>query len=87
MFTPVLELEDTWEEIAPQVPDFNGHKLRVKVEVESTLTPLIQTPKRSMSDALREIEARSRFMNPKPDTVDLLREARSGAMFGLEPME
>lgn len=36
----------------------------------------------SRSQVLREIEERSRFMNPKPDERDLLREGRAGAMFG-----
>lgn len=31
---------------------------------------------------LREVEERSRFMNPKPDERDWLREGRSGAMYG-----
>ncbi len=31
MTLPLLELEGTWEEIAAQVPDFSGQKLRVLV--------------------------------------------------------
>ncbi len=31
---------------------------------------------------LREIDARSRFMNPKPGGRDFLREGRDGGMFG-----
>ena len=31
MTTPLLELEGTWEEIAVQIPDFSGQKLRVLV--------------------------------------------------------
>ena len=31
MTTPLLELEGTWEEIAAQIPDFAGQKLRVLV--------------------------------------------------------
>ncbi len=31
MAIPLLELEGTWEEIAAQVPDFSGQKLRVLV--------------------------------------------------------
>jgi len=31
MITPLLELEGTWEEIAAQIPDFSGQKLRVLV--------------------------------------------------------
>lgn len=30
---------------------------------------------------LRDIEARSQFMNPKPDERDYLREGRAGGMF------
>ena len=31
---------------------------------------------------LREIDARSQFMNPKPNGRDFLREGRDGGMFG-----
>jgi len=31
MSTPLLELEGTWDEIAAQIPDFSGQKLRVLV--------------------------------------------------------
>ena len=31
MTTPLLELEGTWAEIAAQIPDFAGQKLRVLV--------------------------------------------------------
>ena len=31
MSTPLLELEGTWEEIAAQIPDFAGQKLRILV--------------------------------------------------------
>jgi len=31
---------------------------------------------------LREIDARSQFMNPKPNGRDILREGRDGGMFG-----
>lgn len=31
---------------------------------------------------LREIDARSQFMKPRPSTRDLLREGRDGGMFG-----
>ena len=31
MSTPLLELEGTWDEIAAQMPDFSGQKLRVLV--------------------------------------------------------
>jgi len=31
MISPLLEVEGTWEEIAPQMPKFSGQKLRVLV--------------------------------------------------------
>jgi hypothetical protein len=31
MTVPMLEIEGTWEEIAAQIPDFSGQKLRVLV--------------------------------------------------------
>jgi hypothetical protein len=56
MTTPLLELEGTWEEIAAQIPDFAGQKLRVLVypaEEHSTVAP----DTRPMAEVLAEIAA------------------------------
>lgn len=42
------------------------------------------TEQETWLQTLREIEERSRFMNPKPDERDLLREGRAGAMWADE---
>ena len=40
MVIPLLELEGTWEEIAAQVSDFSGQKLRVRIgETNAILSP------------------------------------------------
>ena len=72
----LLELEGTWEEIAARAPEFSGHRLRLIVLPENTAQ---EDPR---LDFLQEIEDRSRFMNPKPDSRDLLRQGREGAMYG-----
>jgi hypothetical protein len=56
MTIPLLELEGTWEEIAAQVPDFSGQKLRVLVypaEENSTAAP----PTQPIAEVLAEIAA------------------------------
>lgn len=56
MTIPLLELEGTWEEIADQVPDFSGQKLRVLVypaEENSTAAPAT----RPIAEVLAEIAA------------------------------
>jgi len=56
MTTPLLELEGTWEEIAAQIPDFAGQKLRVLVypaEEHSTAVP----DTRPIAEVLAEIAA------------------------------
>lgn len=76
MAQSLLELEGTWEEITAHAPEFSGHRLRV------TVLPVGSGPSDSRLDFLQEIEERSRFINPKLDSHDLLREGREGAMYG-----
>ncbi len=97
MAIPLCKLEGTWQEITARVPDFATRKLEVIVydaeetrqAASSTLSTgeRIEGRQKTLTEALREIEERSRFMNPKPDSHDYLREARSGAMFGLNADE
>lgn len=75
MTSTTLEWEGTWEEIAAHEADFAGRRLRVQV------LPAEVNTDDSRLQVLRDIEARSRAMNPKPDNRDYLREGRSGDMF------
>jgi hypothetical protein len=56
MTTPLLELEGTWAEIAAQIPDFAGQKLRVLVyPAEETGTAAHDA--RPIAEVLAEIAA------------------------------
>ncbi len=56
MTTPLLALEGTWEEIAAQIPDFAGQKLRVLVyPAEENRTTAPDT--RPIAEVLAEIAA------------------------------
>ena len=73
-------LEGTWEEITRHAKDFVGRKVRITVlddEVSSA-------PNREMLEALRKVSERSKNMpvSSDEDTLKLIREARSGGMFG-----
>jgi hypothetical protein len=74
MATPLLELEGTWEEIAAQIPDFAGQKLRVLVyPVEETSTTAPDT--RPMAEVLAEIAATipaAELVKLPPDFTDQL---------------
>jgi len=76
MVQALMEMEGTWEEIAAHAPEFSGRRLRVVV------LPEISAQEDPHLNFLQEIEERSRLMNPKPDSRDLLREGREGAMYG-----
>jgi hypothetical protein len=56
MVIPLLELEGTWEEIAAQVPDFSGQKLRVLV-YPAEETRIAATDTRPIAEVLAEIAA------------------------------
>jgi hypothetical protein len=94
MFTPVMELEGTWEEIAPKIPKMNGQKLRVSVAIEeepnseATLEFLHQIAAETIADNIQsrevtwdEIFAASGKIQSKPDPHDWLQEGRAGGMF------
>ena len=56
MTTPLLALEGTWAEIAAQIPDFAGQKLRVLVyPAEENRTAAYDT--RPIAEVLAEIAA------------------------------
>ena len=56
MSTPLLELEGTWEEIAAQIPDFSGQKLRVLVYSAEDSSPEVHDT-RPIAEVLAEIAA------------------------------
>lgn len=61
--TPIVtEWERTWEEIAAHKADFAGRRLHVQV------LPAAIGSEGPRLQILRESEARSQAMNPKPDT-------------------
>ena len=78
MFTPVLELEGTWEEITSKVPDYQNTRLQVTIQVKEKLVPMISDPDDSVWD---EIFKASSKIQSKPDTRNWLREGRAGGMF------
>lgn len=73
-------LEGTWEEITRHAENFVGRKVRITVLDEETE----RKPNREMLDALRKVAERSKNMpvSSDEDTLKLIREARSGGMFG-----
>ena len=73
-------LEGTWEEITRYAKDFIGRKVRITIlEDESS-----SKPNYKMLEALRKVSERSKNMpvSSDVDTLKLIREARSGGMFG-----
>jgi len=80
----VRELVGTWEEILAHAPELAGRKLRVTLLPDEDDSP---SQASRMSIVLADIKRRSRFMSPKPDDRDYLREARAGAMWGYDPEE
>ncbi len=73
-------LEGTWEEITRHAKDFVGRKVRVTI-LEDEVS---QKPNYEMLEALRKVAERSKNMpvSSDEDTLKLIREARSGGMFG-----
>ncbi len=73
-------LEGTWEEITRHANEFVGRKVRITV-LEDEVLP---QPNYEMLEALRKVSERSKNMSVSSDkdTLKLIREARSGGMFG-----
>ncbi len=73
-------LEGTWEEITRHAKDFVGRKVRITVLDDEAASE----PNREMLEALRKVAERSKNMpvSSDEDTLKLIREARSGGMFG-----
>ncbi len=80
-------LEGTWEEITKHAKSLVGKKVRVTVlEDEPIAKP---KPNEGMLEALRKVRERNKNMpeSSDEDTLKMIREARSGGMFGDESGE
>jgi hypothetical protein len=73
-------LEGTWEEITRHANEFVGRKVRITVLDDE----ISRQPNYEMLEALRKVSERSKNMpvSSDKDTLKLIREARSGGMFG-----
>lgn len=80
-------LEGTWEEIKRHEPELMGKKLRLIILPEEA-DPMPIRPNELALAALREIAERQkdRPYTDGSDTMRLLREARNGAMYDLDPI-
>jgi len=80
-------LEGTWEEITKHAKSLVGKKVRVTIlEDEPQPKP---KPNEGMLEALRKINERHKNMRETggESSVDIIRRARSGEMFGYESNE
>ncbi len=80
-------LEGTWEEITKHAQILVGKKVRVTIlEDEPQPKP---KPNEGMLEALRKIRERNKNMRETngESSVDIIRRARSGEMFGYESNE
>ena len=75
-------LEGTWEEISKHAKSLVGKKLRVTVLDEEPTAK--SKPNEGMLEALRKVRERNKNMpeSSGKDTLKMIREARSGGMFG-----
>ncbi len=75
--------EGVWEDVAQHSSEFSGKRVRVTV-----LEPTPQ-PNEAMLLALRKVAERSKSMpfSSGEGSLEILREARSGKMFGYESSE
>lgn len=73
-------LEGTWEEISQHAKNLVGRKLRLTILKDESLPK----PNEAMLEALRKVSERSEDMpvSADDDTLKMIREARSGGMFG-----
>ena len=87
----MLELEGTWEEIAAHAAALAGRRVRVTVldAAENGQAAEAVSPAEQFAAAMLEAEEMEKEMPlaPAADSVALVREARSGAMYGYDPEE
>ena len=90
-------LEGTWEEIAARADELAGKRLRVIVETDAPEAveslnvgpPNVGPPNEQMLGILRDIAERQkgRHYTSGEDTQELIRQARNGGMYGIEPLD
>jgi len=90
-------LEGTWEEIATHADELAGKRLKVIVETDAPEAvepsnmgpPSMGPPNEQMLGILRDIAERQkgRRFTSGEDTQELIRQARNGGMYGLEPVD
>lgn len=78
-------LEGTWEEIINHSDELSGKRVRVTVIEE----PPVARPNVEMLEAIRKVAERNQGkpLTSGEDTLKMIREARSGRMFGYDPIE
>ncbi len=91
MKQPILELEGTWEEIRSHDAELAGHKVRLTVlDVQSNgqEQPAL-SPAQRFAAAMRKAEETERDMpfTTGGDTLEIIRQGRSGDMYGYDPCE
>ena len=90
MATPEWELEGTWEEIAAHATELAGRRVRLTVLGGNEQEPRApHRPNEALLAAMEKVGEMQKGMNPAEagDTLALLREARSGAMYDFEASE
>ena len=77
--------EGVWEDVTQHASEFSGKRVRVTVLEEETAP----APNEAMLTALRKVAERSKHMpfSAGEDTLQMLREARAGKMFGYDASE
>jgi hypothetical protein len=83
MTEPILEIEGTWEEVLERSEELRGASVRVTIKRPGH-TPKQSEPNEAMLEALRQIDEiwAGRPSTSAEGTDELIREARSGAMYG-----
>ena len=86
MSMPLLELEGTWEEVRAYDAQLIGKRVHLRIvstEKKSSDASSVQ-PNQALLAAMQRVEEVQQGMNPKQgtDSVAILREGRSGAMYG-----
>ncbi len=78
-------LEGTWEEITRHAAELRGHQLRVMILDDE----IAAKPNQKALEAMRRIEERQKEMpeTSGKNSLETLRRARSGEMFGYESSE
>ena len=83
-------LEGTWREVSRQAASVPPEQqVRLELVGGGNAPGPAKAPNRAMLDAMRAADEAQRGMSPAPDSdgVALIREARAGAMWGLDAGE